>query len=188
MDFTQKNGADSLWYRIDSEDVFVHLSEGWQTFAEENLGTESCYVDQVLGSRLWSHIRGRETRELYRILLAKVRETGRTISLPYRCDSPSLLRAYEMRIEPAADGIIDFRNRVLAIEQRDPVGLLENDTPRSDAELSVCSICRKIAVSCDEWLEVEEAVVRLRLFDAVRLPRLSNGLCAACALCLRDCP
>lgn len=171
---------DSLSYRIDHQDVFVRLCEGWQVFAEENLGAESCYVDQVLGSPLWSHIRGRETRELYRILLAKVRRTGRPVTLPYRCDSPSTRRSFEMSIEPAGDGAVEFRNRILAVEERDPMELLSADAPRSAAELPVCSLCRKVAVAPDEWLEVEDAVARLQLFDAVRLPRLGETLCKPC--------
>ncbi len=76
---------------------------------------------------------------------------------------------------------VEFSSRVLLIERREPMDLFSaNRTNRTDDILSVCSWCK--AVLADQaWLEVEQAVMRLRLFAADALPRISHGICPACS-------
>ena len=42
----------------------------------------------------------------------------------------------------------------------------------------MCAWCKKADVG--GWVEVEEAVRRLQLFDQARLPRITHGVCPAC--------
>lgn len=57
---------------------------------------------------------------------------------------------------------------------------MTNEVERTDAMLIMCGWCKKVALPDDRWVEVEEAVKVLQLFDAPRLPRISHGICREC--------
>ena len=78
-------------------------------------------------------------------------------------------------------------NRVLRIEFREPISLLDTGARRSRKLLSVCSWCKKIRVEqaggpghAARWLEVEEAIAELGLFEPEILPELSHEVCEDC--------
>jgi hypothetical protein len=52
----------------------------------------------VIGFLLWDFICHPETKQLFHDLLKKVRETGRPVTFPYRCDSPDCRRFMELEI------------------------------------------------------------------------------------------
>jgi hypothetical protein len=58
--------------------------------------------------------------------------------------------------------------------------LLASDSLRSTELLRSCGWCKRVDVGGGEWAEVEEAVVRLRLFDLPKLPLLTHGMCEGC--------
>lgn len=176
----QENAANVYSYRIDGTDMIVRLSENWSEFAARNHGLEGCDHCVVVESRLWDFIEGDEVRLLYGILLERIRRDGRPLRLFYRCDSPTERRFLSLEMVPHPDGEVDFHSSLLRTEPRESVRLLESDAPRSEAFLKVCSLCKRFILPDGNWVEVEEAVQRLQLFDTARLPRLSHGLCPAC--------
>ena len=77
-------------YEIDASDVITQVNRHWEEFAEANdapgLGA------RVVGTWLWKHFAGMEVKYIYRTLLERVRESGQSVSIPFRCDSPELRR------------------------------------------------------------------------------------------------
>jgi Fe2+ or Zn2+ uptake regulation protein len=58
--------------------------------------------------------------------------------------------------------------------------LFNNDAPRTDNLLTICSWCNKIETGNGKWQEVEEAVESLGLFELETLPLISHGMCDSC--------
>jgi len=168
-------------YRIDREDVITRVSKNWVFFARANAWGSDYRPEDVVGKRLWDFIEGDETRQLYDIVLRRVREGQRCGPIPFRCDSPLERRSLELFLAPLPDGQIEFTSTIIRTERRDdPIMLLDSHVDRSEATVRICSMCKKMATSPDRWVEVEEGLSRLRLFDAVEMPRLTHGVCPGC--------
>jgi hypothetical protein len=172
--------SETYVYRIDSQDVIVWISDNWQAFAVANDGAENTYTDQVLGCSLWAFITGMETRHLYQIVIHEARKRQKTIRLLFRCDAPDERRFLRLTIVPQPDGHIEFQSQILRVEPRSPVDLLRRGTPHADTFVTLCSMCKKVKITPDDWQEVEHAINRLHLFETEAPPQISHGLCPAC--------
>lgn len=168
-----------IW-RIDGNDTIIGVSDNWQSFADANGANGSLHPDNVLGRELWDFIDGMETRQLYRELFRRVREGALSGCVPFRCDAPGERRYLDLLVEALPDGHIKLTSTLLRTEPRDQVGLLDVETPRSKGMLTVCSMCKKIKVAPDNWVEIEEGLAQLRLFEADEMPQLSHGMCTPC--------
>ncbi|MGC8827572.1 MAG: PAS domain-containing protein, partial [Anaerolineae bacterium] len=166
-------------YQIDAGDVITTVNDAWDEFALEN---EAPHLtgQGVIGRSLWDFIAGEETRHLYRILFQRVREGKRPISIPFRCDAPDCRRYMEMQMIPDNAGGITFANRVLRVERRPAVRLLEQGAPRSPDFVTMCGWCKRVRLPDDRWVEVEEAIRVLHLFDERAVPQISHGICPEC--------
>jgi hypothetical protein len=166
-------------HRIDATDRLVSVNQPWLDFAREN-GWPVAAAD-VTGSPLSDFIADRETRHIYRLIIQRARSSGRALSFHYRCDSPDFRRHMQMQVHhDAHTGLVEFRNRVLRLESRPRVQLLEaGERSGAAGVLAVCGWC-KSAQAGGQWVEVEEAVRRLGLFEAQSLPLLSHGICPRC--------
>jgi hypothetical protein len=172
--------GSSCDYLIDNSDRIVKVSAAWLKFARENGAEESCHPDRVLNRSIWEFIEGFETSLLYEIVLKKVRKTCRSVRLPFRCDAPSKRRFLELLITPVQDDYIEFASTLLREELRDCVDLLEPGISRSGTIIKMCSMCKKVELPGNLWVEVEDAIATLRLFDTGVLPPISHGLCRNC--------
>lgn len=168
-------------YRIDPEQRIVCTNQAWTDFALHN-GAQHLLPPKVLGSSLWDFISDAETVHLYREIVGKVVQEGSIIAFPFRCDSPRARRYMKMKAAPLPEGSCEFTVTLLKEESREPVALLRDSTPRVKEHLSVCSWCKKIGLSEQQWVEVEEAVRALHLFELTKLPRISHGMCPACVV------
>jgi len=171
---------DTLIYQVDHSDTIVSVNASWNVFADANACESFRPLEDVVGHKLWDFIEGRETRHLYQEIFRQVRGGKRFHPIPFRCDSPSERRFLELLVEALKDGQIQITSKTLKTEPRDPVPLLEADRPRSAEFLTMCSICKKIELSPGRWIEIEEALVHLRLFEADEMPQLTHGLCLPC--------
>lgn len=164
-------------YRIDSRDVFVHLSDGWLDFATAN-DAPDLRPENVVGRPLWDFVADETTRQLYREILVRVR-AGRVVSFPFRCDAPDSRRFMEMSVTTLGGGVVEFESTTRREEERDPPQpLLDREAPRAGDLLRICGWCKR--VDAGGWREVEEAVAALRLFERRELPRLTHGMCDGC--------
>lgn len=166
-------------HRIDAEDRICFVNEMWLTFATENDWPDGAAA--VLGSPLMSHIADAQTRHIYRLLIDRVRDTGHPLHFHYRCDSPGLRRFMEMRMTAGPKGEIEFRSRVLRLERRDPIPVLDSTLPhRGGNPLQICSWCKAIYARA-AWLTLEEAVNTLDVLTDAVLPELTHGICPDCS-------
>ena len=122
-----------------------------------------------------------ETRHIYKLLIGRARGEGHEARFTYRCDSPDCRRFMEMRIHYVrALDQVEFRSRVLRLERREPVDLIDPAyASRSSEILRICGWCK--AVSVDQaWIAAEKAVEQLGLLAEQALPRISHGICPDC--------
>jgi hypothetical protein len=167
-------------YHIDEEDIIVSVSPNWESFARANAWASELTPNKVVGHPLWDFIQDPETRHLYRELFNRVRDGSSCRSIPFRCDSPRERRYLSLGISLQRNDHIEITSTILKIEPRDPVGLLEKDRQRSTDLLRICSMCKKIAATRNNWVEIEEGLTQLKLFEARMLPQLTHGICPDC--------
>jgi hypothetical protein len=172
--------CETFKYRVDGNDILLEVSENWQSFSDENSGGEACFPRNVIGSSLWRHICEWETKQLYQTILERVRMNNQRACFPFRCDSPDKRRFLNLLVIPMERNCINFESRILKTESREPVALLSGEVKRSEELLRICSMCKKIAISDTEWVEVETAVRTLGLFERVLMPRFTHGVCQSC--------
>jgi hypothetical protein len=169
-----------IQYMIDANDCITYVGDAWWLFAEDNGAGPDCFPPHLLGRPLWDFIAGEETRQLYRILLARVRAQKKPVQVPIRCDSPERRREIAITLKPVGDGHVEFHSRTLREEMRAPLELLRRDARRSERIVRICSFCKKIAAAPDEWIDTDLAIERLALFVDADLPKLSHAVCPAC--------
>ncbi|MEK7322097.1 MAG: hypothetical protein AABZ84_03345 [Pseudomonadota bacterium] len=163
---------------VDGEDRIIAVNPAWSEFADEN--ASPALAAAVIGRPLWEHICDSDTLHLYQVLLERARKGTRPARVPFRCDSPALRRFMVMELVLQEDGLVRFTSWVDRQEARPFMALLDPAQARDEALLKMCGWCKKIESADDEWLEVETAVARLGLFDAVTVPRLTHTMCQAC--------
>ena len=165
-------------HRIDSDDIIVVVNDDWLSFGAENIFNLS--RDSVVNKLLWDFIVDRETQHLYKVMIEKVRSDDVKLKVPFRCDSPDCRRFMELEIFSLTENVVEFRSHITKLEFRTHIGLLDVSADRSSEFVKICGWCKKIYVSESEWLEVEEAIKRLDLFGAAKLPQLTHGICDSC--------
>ena len=166
-------------YQVDAQNRILFANQNWFAFARENGATNLAPTD-VIGQVIWGFPCNSETRHPFEILLQKVRATGVTAGLPFRCDAPDRRRFMELQILLRQNQELEFRSRILRQELRDSVRLMEPDVERTNTLLVMCGWCKQVQLPDECWVEVEAAIKALRLFSAPRLPRISHGICQLC--------
>jgi hypothetical protein len=166
-------------YQVDAENRLQSVSPDWVAFAQQNQSLQ-LKADAVLGQPLFGYIAGQATEHLYRLLFDHVRRTGVPAVVPFRCDGPKVRRFMELSIQPGPSGALSLEGRLLRVEERDAMELLDPSAKRSDERVTLCSWCKRVDAA-GEWVEVELAVSRLGLFDSPLMPKLSHGMCPECA-------
>lgn len=171
-------------YRIDPEDRINAVDDAWIEFAKANNGP-LLLPPEILGTVLWDWIADAQTRHVYRTLLQRARASGTIVRFKFRCDSPTERRLLQMQIVPEPGGAVTFRTYVISSRARRAVGLLDTRAVRSEFLLKICGWCMRVS-SKDSWIEIEDAISELGLFEAPRLPSLSHGMCQKCYAAMLD--
>jgi hypothetical protein len=177
--FRAKPSLMVVGYRIDGSDVVTRVEEGWAEFARDNGAPE--LADPPFDRTLWSYIDRAEIRELWQLLVQRVRSLQKEARVPFRCDAPHAKRWFEMTIAPEADGGVQFRSVLVFEESRSPVALLDPHIERAaDAPtVALCSWCGRGQHGA-HWLDVEELLQAGRLLERTSMPPISYGICSAC--------
>lgn len=168
-------------YRVDRNDILLTVNDAWDAFALENDGAD-LIRDNVVGKSIWSFMHDDDARHIHQLLTDKVRAGRKVAGLRFRCDSPSSRRHMEMDISLLNMGEVEYRCRFLRVEGREPVPMAGDD---ADAHITMCSWCKKVNDG-GQWLELEEAVKALKLFEREKMPLISHGMCDACLNKLQD--
>ena len=168
-------------YVIDARDRLVRVDEAWIRFARENWDPD--FTDSsVIGRRLWDFIREETTRHIYQMIVARIRSGDKKeYRIPFRCDSPDRKREMEMVITGGASGEIVFTSLLMNEQKRELTAPHETDSHGDGVSIRMCSWCKKIYDDeTDEWITLEEAVRRMRLFHEGSLPSVTHGICDVC--------
>jgi hypothetical protein len=167
-------------HRINAQGRISFVNDDWLAFAAANGYETSRSLE--LGRALSEVISDEETRHIYAQLIERTCISGRAIRFGYRCDSPERRRWMQMRMRRLAQSDeIEFASELLREEPRPAVALIRPVTAQSEVGriLSMCSWCKAVLAE-NVWVEIEQAVTRLRLFGAQAMPRISHGICPDC--------
>jgi hypothetical protein len=173
---------DDSWpvlYRIDSEDRLAELNDGWLAFAQANQG-QALHSSNILGRSLWDFVADAETRHLYQVMVQRLREAGPPVRFRFRCDAPDRRRLLAMEITGDKTGGIQFSVTPVLEEPRVSISLLDPSHARGEHFLTMCSWCKRTRLPTGRWVEIEEAVEELGLFEDSPLPGVSHGICSTC--------
>ena len=174
-----------LQYRLNAQDQISSVNQEWVSFAEANEG-RTLLPPEILGRPLWDFIADVETQHIYRVIHRRVRTLRVPVRLSFRCDGPERRRLLQLDIL-AGDGLeLLYRVRTLKEEIRPSVPLLDPRRPRSETFVTMCAWCKRIAASPRRWLEVEDGVAALGLFDETRPPQITHGVCEECTVSLHQ--
>jgi hypothetical protein len=170
-------GPSDFACRISAGNMIVEAGNQWIYLLHRD-SIEEVVPPPYLGKLLWNHLSDTTTSHLYEALIAKVRRTGRELSVPSRCDLPGRRHHLGMQILPRPAGGIEFRALTLR-EEPLPAAASPGRRRFSAQMLRICGWCKRIPAP--EWLEVDEAIRRLKLLEADEIVRLTHGICPECA-------
>lgn len=171
--------ATVVEYRIDADDFLIEVGRDWSEFARAN-GAPGLAASAPNRS-LWTYFDRDEVRELWQLLVDRIRATRKEVKVPLRCDAPDARRWFEMTVTPEANAGVRFRCLLVFEESRPPVALLDRRSPRNpDAEpLLICSWCGR-GKSGSSWLDVDDLVHVDRLLEQTAPPPILHGICSPC--------
>lgn len=165
-------------YEIDAEDRIARVSPTWSPVALA-AGAPGLRDDLVVGRPLWDFITDPTTRQLYAAMLGRARTVAQPLAFSFRCDTPTERRLLQMRLTGLPAGGVAFEARIVAVQSRPAVHLLDAGT-RREGMVRMCSWCKRLPVPSGEWLEVEEAMKVLDILDTAPLPAITHGICPQC--------
>ncbi|MEQ8716976.1 MAG: hypothetical protein RIE08_05135 [Acidimicrobiales bacterium] len=166
-------------YRIDADDVVIDVGQSWAEFARDNDAPE--LANPASDRTLWTYFDSSEIRELWRLLVGRVRVMERAAVVSLRCDAPDARRWFDMTVTPESEGRVHFRCALVFEEARPPVSLLDPESERDDGlePVLVCAWCGG-ARHGSGWMDIEAVVQADRLLERASMPPLSQGICASC--------
>jgi len=170
---------EPIEYHLGADDHVVWVNDAWRFFADENQAPLT--TREPVGARLWDLVRDGPTRHLYSPMFERVRAAGISIAIDFRCDAPPVRRFLVLTITRREGGRLVLRVTAARLEARQPVPLLDLRTPRDERLVTMCSWCKRVAVGGSHWVDVEEAVTALGLFQARTVPAVTHGICDTCA-------
>lgn len=166
-------------YCIDADDIVTTVGDGWAEFAKENNAPE---LAASMGSRtLWSCFGSDETRDLWRLVVERVRADHVEVQVPLRCDGPDHRRWFEISVASEESGTVRFRSVCVYEESRAAIALLDQAAERAvDAPaVPLCSWCGN-GYDGSRWIEIEQLVRESRMLESPQMPPIDYGICPNC--------
>lgn len=170
---------DLVRYLIDADDRLIAFNEGWTTFARENDG-EAFLPPRITGRPLWDFISDAATADIYHTMIGRVRRGAQPIRFDFRCDSPDRRRLLRMVLSADTSGGVAFSVTAVREEHRRAVPLLDAKKARSASFITVCAWCKRVRLAPSSWVEIEQAVEAMQLFEVDVMPGLTHGMCERC--------
>jgi hypothetical protein len=172
-----------LSYWINSQGIVQQVAGPWDAWlGQDGEVPDRCCQAKVVGANLFSFIESDGVRHVYNTIHARILETGRPITFPFRCDSVWLTREMQMRI--SRDGDLLRYDSVIVSEARRPHPL-PLPAPAADTLVAMCCFCKAVRFPIESplWKDLE------LLFWESNLPAhfsVTHGLCGPCAAILHD--
>lgn len=159
-------------YRLDAHDVVIAINQAFIDFAVGNGAPD--LPARVLGHSFWIHVHGDTVQAFTRQLFDTVRNNGKPLALPFRCDAPHLRRHMWLEILPAADRGLEVRSSVLELTPRLAQPPL---LPTAGALVTLCAWCNRLRGD-GGWVELESA--GSSCWVQPEGIQVSHGICPAC--------
>ena len=172
-------------YCINSEDLLISFNDLWSDFAKHNEAPQ-LEAGKIQGQSLWDHMHDLETRHIHGILLKRVREGIPILGVPFRCDAPHQRRYMKMSMTLTNEGLVEYCSTLIRVEPRQPIPLVHTAESAHTAEdednslLRMCSWCNKVDIDKDTWVELEQAIDKLNLFEKPTMRKITHTICCAC--------
>ena len=166
-------------YRVDASDIIVEEDQCWLAFAKEN-NTIDLDEPSVVGKSLWSFIADYATQKLYKEIHRFVRVTGNPITVPFRCDSPTLKRYMQLTITQRENQRLAYESILLRAVPSRRLSVFDPSEERSAAFLTMCSFCKRSLIEPAGWLEMENIAIKLRMYRKQTVPELRYTVCPEC--------
>ncbi|MGC9062359.1 hypothetical protein [Calditerrivibrio sp.] len=153
---------NTLIYYLDENNVILNTSE---ILAKQNIGKN--YFDFI-------------NDEMLKIILSRifdsVRKKGSPFKTSYRCDNEDELRLYDLEITPMVNNILKLKHELVNTTKR---ATKLHFSSNSDIIFTMCAWCNKIKYR-DIFIELEDAVNKMKLLEYNFLPKFSHGICPDC--------
>jgi hypothetical protein len=144
-----------MHYVVDASNRVVDVDDEWDTAAAGANGGARALRAQIVGQPLESFLAGDATKMFVRAALDAARLLRQTQVLPYRCDSPTQRRRFEMVISPLPDGAVHVAHRLVLAETRPP----RAEQPKAQVHALAgwrCSQCMAVRLTgSHDWVEAE---------------------------------
>jgi hypothetical protein len=148
----------------------VAVNAQWDELAQASNGGAGCNSARVIGRPLLDFVAGDATRMFVRAALSAVRLLHQKRVLPYRCDSPSERRRFEMVISPLQNGHV-LVEHVLVHAQARPPSLQRWAASGRQRAGRRCSQCLSVKPRASQaWRSAED----------VDAPLLATDVCPPC--------
>ena len=174
----QDNGC-CVTYRINARDEIIAVNDDWCRYASDH-GWEGISAELVLLRPIYNYITDSTTSRLYQYLFKRVR-SGSTARYQFNCESDSHQRVMEMTVMPFGNrGEVEMKARMLSKQEHSLHRADLAEKKKQEAEfLRACGWCYRIDME-GYWLNVEDALAELGVFEFSRLPKLTHGICKDC--------
>ena len=116
----KRSTALPIWYRLDSADRIAEVSAEWDAVADGH-GAPGARAANVVGRRIMEFLSGDPARMFVSAAVQSARVFRRPVTLPYRCDSDSERRRFEMSLHPVDDGGVRVEHQLVSVEPRPTV-------------------------------------------------------------------
>ena len=169
--------AKSLHYTVDEQDRIVELGGQWDAMQTPG-GQRMDARKAVVGQPLWGFILNEGLKSLYKLLMTRVRKTGRVVTFPYRCDTPEMRRLARLQLQPVDSGRVRFVSDILETEARLAPLTLEY-APHCQPLIRSCSICSHLQYG-EEWLPAEIVAEQHLGVMSENSFRVAHAVCDPC--------
>ncbi|MCU0800471.1 MAG: hypothetical protein MUD11_01635 [Rhodobacteraceae bacterium] len=136
------------FYVLSFDNKIIDTSDDWNRGAAMP-GGQGARSENVLGACIWSVVAGRDTQTYLNALFFTCRRTQAAVTVPYRCDTPTEARLFEMEIEPLSDDGLKVSHRQMPNADIGVPTLSGHDGTFPQEQ---CSQCLRLAHG-DGWVE-----------------------------------
>lgn len=164
-------------YVVDEMDRIVGFDSGYLEFAADSGWLEA---EDSMGRPLWDFVSGVEVRLILQTLFRSVRAGGPARRLPYRCDSPEVLRHMLMDLEPQPDGRVEVRSfLVSSLPRATRLSSSQGSQGGAPELVTVCAWCCRAAGK--GWTPFEVEARSGEWLGGGTAPKITHGICPDCA-------
>lgn len=134
------------------------------------------YKKNILGSSYFEFIDDSMLIKILEKIFQKVREKRTSFHTTYRCDDEENIRTFSLDIIPTDNDNLKLIHKIIDKKPRiKPINL----TKRSSDIVYLCAWCNRIKIQ-DAFVEIDDAVNKLKLLEHNYLPEFSHCICNEC--------